>query len=166
MASVNRTKPVSPRQARRRKAAVDRRLDTGLFKALAEPTRAGLLACLLKCRRPCSVSEVAACCSVDFSVVARHLGLLARAGVLEAEKKGRTMWYRARGDDLAARLRALADAIDELRPAESRCGDRLTRKPKPARGGVHRDAARQVRVDRPAQERKPARRTRRPGDPQ
>ncbi len=106
---------------------MDRRLDTEFFKALADPTRARLLACLVKCGRPCSVTEVAACCDVDFSVVARHLGLLARAGVLEAEKKGRTVWYVARCAALSGRLRALADAIDEWCPSGGqgdRSGDR------------------------------------------
>lgn len=96
---------------------MDRRLDTELFKALADPTRARLLACLVKCGRPCSVTEVAECCAVDFSVVARHLGLLARVGILEADKKGRTVWYVARCADLSARLRALAEAIDEWCPS-------------------------------------------------
>lgn len=117
MASVTNKVPTTPRQAARRRAAVDRQLDTDLFKALADPTRARLLACLVKCGRPCSVTEVAECCAVDFSVVARHLGLLARVGVLEAEKKGRTVWYAARCTDLSARLRLLADAIDEWRPS-------------------------------------------------
>ncbi len=117
MASVTNKVPTTPRQAARRRAAVDRRLDTELFKALADPTRARLLGCLVKCSRPCSVTEVAECCAVDFSVVARHLGLLARVGILEAEKKGRTVWYVARCADLSARLRALADALDEWCPS-------------------------------------------------
>ncbi len=116
-----RRPPRDPRAAARRAAAVDRRLDPDLFKALSDPTRAKLLACLVKCGRPCSVSEVAACCAVDFSVVARHLGLLARIDLLAVEKKGRTVWYHARGAMLAARLRALADAIDEWRPAAGEC---------------------------------------------
>lgn len=97
----------------RRRTAVDRGLDIELFKAMGDRTRLALLACLIKCGRACSVTEVAACCAVDFSVVSRHLGILSRAGVLEARKQGRTMWYQARGTDLAARLRELADAIDE-----------------------------------------------------
>lgn len=112
--------PRSPKQAARSKAAVDRLLDPGLFKALADPTRAKLLACLVKCGRRCSVTEVAECCSVDFSVVARHLALLASVGALEATKEGRTMWYAPRCTDLSQRLRALADAIDEW--CGSACG--------------------------------------------
>ncbi|MEO1008470.1 MAG: metalloregulator ArsR/SmtB family transcription factor [Planctomycetota bacterium] len=106
----------SPKQAARRRSGVDRHLDTDLFKALADPTRALLLRCLIKCGRPCSVSEVSECCSVDFSVVARHLTTLARAGAVDAEKQGRTVWYRARCVELSARLRTLADAIDEWCP--------------------------------------------------
>jgi ArsR family transcriptional regulator len=117
MASLSHTRqPASPRQAARRKAAVDGLLDTELFKALGDPTRALLLRCLLKCRRACSVSEVAECCAVDFSVVARHLSLLARAGVLEARKEGRTVWYTPRCEQLAQTFRALADAIDDCAP--------------------------------------------------
>lgn len=88
-------------------------LEPEFFKALADPTRAKLLACLVKCGRPCSVTEVAACCAIDFSMVARHLALLARAGLLEAKKEGRIVWYQAPGGALAARFRAIADAIEE-----------------------------------------------------
>lgn len=123
MASLSHSvKPLSPRQAARRRARVDALLDADLFKALADPTRLELLRCLLKCRRACSVSEVAECCDVDFSVVARHLGLLARAGVLEARKEGRTVWYTPRGEFLASTFRDLSESIQSLAPAESCCG--------------------------------------------
>jgi len=92
---------------------VDRLLDAELFKALGEPTRARLLACLVKCGRPCSVTEVAACCSIDFSVVSRHLAALERAGALESRKEGRTVFYAARSASLSERFRDLADSIDE-----------------------------------------------------
>lgn len=96
-----------------------------MLKALAEPTRARLLSCLLKCRRPCSVSEVAECCSIDFSMVARHLATMARAGLLSSEKKGRTVWYSADAQSLSDRFQALANAIGELAPdddSEDDCG--------------------------------------------
>jgi len=105
-----------PRDAVRREARLDQLIEPDMLKALAEPTRARLLSCLLKFGRPCSVTEVAACCSIDFSMVARHLATLARAGLLSSEKKGRTVWYAADAPALAARVRDLADAIDELRP--------------------------------------------------
>ncbi len=122
MASLSKSyRPASPRQAARRKARVDSLLDPELFKALGDPTRVLLLRCLLKCKRACSVSEVAECCDVDFSVVARHLSLLARAGVLESKKEGRTVWYTPRCEELAGIFRDLADAIDDCAPAAC-CG--------------------------------------------
>jgi len=109
---------LSPRQAVRRRGAVDGLLRAEIFKALGDPTRLGLVACLVKCGRPCSVTEVAECCAVDFSVVSRHLAMLADAGVLRARKIGRTVWYEAAGDELVEWLRSLADAIES-----SCCGE-------------------------------------------
>ena len=122
MASVIQHRAPSPRQAVRRRARFDRLLEPELLKALAEPTRARLLSCLLKCGRPCSVTEVAECCSIDFSMVARHLGTLARAGLLTSEKKGRTVWYAADAARLAEHFRALAEAVDELN-TQTCCAD-------------------------------------------
>ena len=115
------TAPVTPRIAARRPARLDEVLDLPFLRAIAEPSRARLVSCLLKCGRPCSVTEIADCCELDFSTVARHLGLLARSGVLTAEKRGRTMWYDANASGLARRFRELADAIDELEPSDGRC---------------------------------------------
>jgi DNA-binding transcriptional ArsR family regulator len=113
--------PATPKQAARQRGAVDRHLDIELFKALSDPTRAKLLACLLKCGRPCSVTEVAECCSVDFSVVARHLTLLGRAGVVKSTKEGRTVWYQADAASLSARLRDLAAAVEGCCQAPTAC---------------------------------------------
>ena len=113
----------TPKQAYRRRARFDKLLEPEVLKAIAEPTRARLLSCLLKCGRPCSVTEVAECCSIDFSMVARHLALMARAGLLTSEKRGRTVWYSADGAALAERFREMADAIEELAP-HGACGDK------------------------------------------
>jgi ArsR family transcriptional regulator len=122
MTQVYKHRPATPRQAVRRRARFDQALQPDLLKALAEPTRARLLSCLLKCGRACSVTEVAACCDLDFSMVARHLAHLARAGALEAQKDGRTMWYTANADVLASHFRELAAAVDELaNAAEPAC---------------------------------------------
>ena len=103
----------TPKHASKKRAKIDKLLDPELFKALADPNRSRVLACLIKCARPCSVTEVAECCSVDFSMVARQLAALANAGLLDARKDGRTMWYTAKSTDLASGFRALADSIDE-----------------------------------------------------
>jgi len=106
----------TPKQAARRKAAIDHELHAEKFRALGDPTRLLLLSCLAKCGRMCSVTEVAACCAVDFSVVSRHLALLAGAGVLESKKQGRTMLYRVQYGSISHWLRQLADAIDACSP--------------------------------------------------
>ena len=103
----------TPKHAAKKQAKIDKLLDPEFFKALSDPKRARVLACLIKCARPCSVTEVAECCSVDFSMVARQLSALAKAGLLDANKKGRTMWYTARNEHLASTFHALGDAIDE-----------------------------------------------------
>jgi len=113
--------PMSPKQAAACPGPVDSLLSPDFFKALSDPTRVRLVACLIKCRRACTVSEVADCCSVDFSVVSRHLAMLEQSGLLTAEKKGRSVHYAARHQHLSQMLRALADAIDECNPDDPNC---------------------------------------------
>lgn len=117
-----RRPPATPKHAAACCRPIDDLLEPELFRALSDPTRLSLIACIAKCARGCSVGEVAECCSVDFSVVSRHLALLSRAGVLEAEKEGRTVFYRVRYADLARTLRALAGAIEECAPAKNAKG--------------------------------------------
>jgi ArsR family transcriptional regulator len=119
MTQIRNIRPATPKQAAGRKAAIDRTLDPALFKALSDPTRVALLACIAKCGRGCSVGEAAECCAVDLSVVYRHLAQLAQAGVLEAARDGRTVRYRVRYADLSGALRSLADAIDECCPGDA-----------------------------------------------
>lgn len=116
MTQVSKRLPKTPRQAAKRAGPLDSLLDPELFRALGDPTRVRLLACLAKCGRACGVGEVAECCSVDLSVVSRHLSLLADAGVLAPKKEGRSVSYALRATDLSTRLRALADAIDACCP--------------------------------------------------
>ncbi|MEX2310536.1 MAG: metalloregulator ArsR/SmtB family transcription factor [Pirellulales bacterium] len=107
---------MTPKQANRCSSPVDKLLDPRLFKSLCDPTRLKLLACLAKCGRACSVTEVAECCSVDFSVVSRHLAMLEESGVLESAKEGRTVLYTVRYRQLAETLHDLADAIETCCP--------------------------------------------------
>ncbi|MFZ4573552.1 MAG: ArsR/SmtB family transcription factor [Phycisphaerales bacterium] len=111
-----RKPPTSPRQAGSRRKPVDALLDADFFKSVSDPTRVRLLACLIKCARPCSVSEIAGCCDVDLSVVSRHLKALADAGILASEKRGRAVMYEVRSAELCATLRALAAAIEQCDP--------------------------------------------------
>lgn len=115
--------PKTPRQAALHSSRLDDALDAQLFKALGDPTRLKLLSCLARCARACTTTEVAECCSVDFSVVTRHLALLADAGILESRKEGRTVYYQVRYRDLSEKLKELAEAFDGCcRPVKQKGG--------------------------------------------
>jgi len=114
---------MSPKQASTCNGPIDDLLDPALFKSLCDPTRARLLGCLIKCGRACSVTEVAECCSVDFSVVSRHLQLLERAGILDSSKSGRSVSYVVRYGHLCTTLRGLADAIEQCCPGDQLVGE-------------------------------------------
>lgn len=119
MTQTRKRRPASPKQAAACCSPIDDLLKPDLFKALCDPTRLKLLACLAKCGRSCSVSEVAECCAVDFSVVSRHLSMLSKAGVLKVEKKSRTVFYSVEFGKLCKALRSLADAVEECCPGDA-----------------------------------------------
>ncbi len=96
-----------------------KRLDPGLFRALADPNRVVLIARLGELGRPTTVTEAASCCPVDVSVVSRHLAVLREAGVVSAEKRGREVHYQVEHLALARRLRELADAVEACCPQDS-----------------------------------------------
>lgn len=86
------------------------------FKALCDPRRIGILVRLAQCRCACTVGEVAECCPTDLSVVSRHLATLRDAGLVVAEKRGKEVHYSVRYPEVAATLRAMADAIEACCP--------------------------------------------------
>ncbi|HDH26308.1 MAG TPA: ArsR family transcriptional regulator [Actinobacteria bacterium] len=89
------------------------------FKALSDPNRILLLAKLSAGGEPSTVSEAADCCTVDLSVVSRHLATMRDAGVLTAEKRGREVFYSVPYAELAANLRSIADALEACCGPES-----------------------------------------------
>lgn len=98
-------------------------LDPRFFKALADSTRVRLLANLVVAASPCSVGVAACCCAVDLSVVSRHLAALEDAAMLSSRRDGRQVLYTARTAALAARLRAIADALEAAAtPVAARVG--------------------------------------------
>jgi len=114
--------PRSPREAAACCQPVDGLLDPALFRALGDATRVLILGCLIKCGRACGVGEIAECCSVDLSVVSRHLQTLDRAGLVESNRCGRTRSYLVRYAALCSQLRGLADAIEECAPSDAAVG--------------------------------------------
>jgi ArsR family transcriptional regulator len=122
--SKQRARPVKRRAAASRGPArccnVDECLEPRFFKALGDPNRVAILARLATCGRPCTVGEIAACCTVDVSVVSRHLAVLREAGILMAEKRGKEVFYRVSYENVSETLRAIADSIDACCPPVSK----------------------------------------------
>jgi DNA-binding transcriptional ArsR family regulator len=93
-------------------AALDR-----TFAALADPTRRALVMRLAE-RPDLSVSELAAPFDVSLPAIMKHLGVLAKAGLVAREKTGRVV---------ACRLKAepMRDAMEWLNRYEKFWSDRL-----------------------------------------
>lgn len=93
-----------------------------IFRALADPRRLEILVGLAHAAgEPRTVGEVAAEAPVDLSVVSRHLAHLRDAELVSAERDGRSVRYAARGRELSALLRRIADAVDTCCGGHCRC---------------------------------------------
>jgi DNA-binding transcriptional ArsR family regulator len=95
---------------------IDKLFEARFFKALCDPCRIGILTKLARSCEPRTVSDIAGCCPPDLSVVSRHLATLRDAGILEAEKRGKEVYYSVRYAELAVTLRGMADAIEACCP--------------------------------------------------
>ena len=92
------------------------------FKALADPTRLKILE-LLKTRGKSCCNLVArderglCACDIEEAVglsqaaVSHHMDLLRRSGLVEAEKRGRWMFYRRNETALASLAESIAKAV-------------------------------------------------------
>lgn len=69
------------------------------FAALADPTRRAMLADLRKGER--SIGDLAAPHAMTFAGAAKHIGVLARAGLIERRKAGRQQLCRLKADRFA-----------------------------------------------------------------
>jgi DNA-binding transcriptional ArsR family regulator len=121
MTQINKHMPPTPKLAAACCSPLDGLLDADFFKALGDPTRLKMLSCLARCGRRCSVSEIAECCSVDFSVVSRHLAILDRAGVVHSTKEGRTVYYAVLYDAVSRRFKALANSMGKCAGSKRKC---------------------------------------------
>jgi ArsR family transcriptional regulator len=82
--------------------------------AITDPARRKILA-LLKEKGCCSIGKTAGLCACDVEermqlsqpTISHHMRVLAEAGLVEAEKVGRWMWYRRNEGGLKKLLTAL-----------------------------------------------------------
>lgn len=73
------------------------RLDT-VFSALADPTRRAILAMLLE--DDMAVTDVAEPFQMSLAAISKHLGVLADAGLISRERRGRVIWCKLEPDAL------------------------------------------------------------------
>ncbi len=91
---------------------VDVQKIANLLKALGEFNRLSLVYELCQCQTPQNAMCLCNCCSVDASVVSRHLKVLKQEGILTLEKNGRERAYSLNRKYVATSLRNLADKIE------------------------------------------------------
>ena len=93
-----------------------------VFKALGDPTRLKILDLLKSRGKSCCelvAQEERGLCACDIeeavglsqAAVSHHMGLLRRAGLVEADKRGRWMFYRRNEAALAGVAETLAKAV-------------------------------------------------------
>ena len=74
-------------------------LDT-VFSALADPTRRAILTMLLE--DDMAVTDVAQPFAISLAAISKHLGILAEAGLISRERRGRVVWCKLEPDALRA----------------------------------------------------------------
>ena len=75
------------------------RLDA-VFSALADPTRRAILAMLLE--DDMAVTDVAEPFQMSLAAISKHLAVLAEAGLVSREKRGRVIWCKLEPDAMRA----------------------------------------------------------------
>ncbi len=89
---------------------------SGVFRALADPTRRRVLALLRE--RPMSAGELADQFQVSKPTMSAHFNVLREAGLIDAAKQGKTIIYRLRMSVLEEALMGLAQTVGlDLKPA-------------------------------------------------
>jgi len=68
------------------------KLEAEVFKALGHPTRLWIVEQLADGEH--CVCEFVEAVGVDFSTISQHLAILKRAGVIEDDKRGKSVFYR------------------------------------------------------------------------
>jgi DNA-binding transcriptional ArsR family regulator len=69
-----------------------------VFAALADPTRRAILGMLLE--DDMAVTDVASPFPMSLAAISKHLGVLADAGLISRERRGRVIWCKLEPDAL------------------------------------------------------------------
>jgi DNA-binding transcriptional ArsR family regulator len=96
---------------------------SAVFKALADPTRRGVLQLLRS--RPMTAGELADNFVVSKSTMSAHFAILREADLVDVEKVGKTLVYRLKVTVLEDAMLAFVDAMQlGLRPTPRKVGKR------------------------------------------
>lgn len=71
-----------------------------VFMALADPTRRAILSMLLE--DDMAVTDVAEPFAISLAAISKHLSILAEAGLISQEKRGRVKWCKLEPDAMRA----------------------------------------------------------------
>src|SRR5690606_41961648 len=71
-----------------------------IFAALADPTRRAILTMLLE--DDMAVTDVAHPFAISLAAISKHLAILAEAGLISQEKRGRVKWCKLEPDAMRA----------------------------------------------------------------
>lgn len=82
---------------------------SNVFKAIADPTRRGVLALLRE--RPMTAGELAEAFDVSKPTMSAHFTVLREAGLIDAGRHGKTIVYTLRMSVLEEALMGLAQAV-------------------------------------------------------
>ncbi len=78
--------------------STDQRSLDAIFSALADPTRRAILGMLLE--DDMAVTDVAAPFQMSLAAISKHLAVLAAAGLIRQERRGRIIWCKLEPDGL------------------------------------------------------------------
>ncbi|GAA5785032.1 hypothetical protein GCM10007860_02590 [Chitiniphilus shinanonensis] len=92
---------------------LQRDLDSGLFKALSEPTRQRIVSVLLQHGR-LSIMQIKAYFPQDRSVVSRHLKFLRECGLVVCTQEGRYSYYELSGSEIMRKLQSILGHMQVL----------------------------------------------------
>jgi DNA-binding transcriptional ArsR family regulator len=90
-------------------------INTDFFRALCEPARVQIFSQLVRLGRS-DIGTIAEALPQDRSVIARHLQLMERAGLVQSETEGRHTFYDINGQAVARRVESIANLIRSLIP--------------------------------------------------
>ncbi len=85
-------------------------MDSRFFKSLAEPVRLDIIK-LMMVKGESDIGTLAASMPQDRSVISRHLSNMVDAGIVNARKEGRHVFYTLNGDQFVGRFEDILEAI-------------------------------------------------------